>query len=378
MHPLIPYSTSVKTKKSFETWWGQWTDVPYTWRYSKGFRQRKPYNLRTTRQLVLAKTHYGWEACDAWRWGPDNYLFPELIKPVVSAVNKARETLVNALGDSSSFGATATAERRQTFGMITQTVIRCATAAKQVRKLQFGSAAATLGLPYKERTISKRVKRGRRSKVVRVRRMQWAGHREVPKTLANGWLMYSYGVKPLMDDIYNGMDVLQRPLPYNLVRGSGVGTSPVVRQNVTNAFFTYQVQCTVKCSAWVQVRNPNLWLANQMGLVNPAMWALEAIPMSFVVDWFSNLSQVVGACTDFTGLDVLDAWQSYRQTFTETWQRTSFDPNPFAAPAYKKEKVVFDRVPGIPTPRLLFAYERFNWQRGLNAISLLIGFLPRR
>lgn len=108
-----------------------------------------------------------------------------------------------------------------------------------------------------------------------------------------------------------------------------------------------------------------------MGLINPVQWMNEAIPFSFVVDWFSNLSQIISQMTDFVGLDVLDPCTVCVAVGTE--ERVPLQTTTWP---YKKEQTQFERTLSIPTAKLVFAYERFEWRRGLNAISLLVGFLP--
>lgn len=115
----------------------------------------------------------------------------------------------------------------------------------------------------------------------------------------------------------------------------------------------------------VTVNNPNAHLANQLGLLNPIQWINEAIPLSFVVDWFSNLSQVISQLTDFVGLDVIKPITTRRFTGTEGVSHSGGSS--------EKKFFVHKRKLEIPTAKLQFAYERFSWQRGLNAISLLIG-----
>lgn len=304
------------------------------------------------------------------------------------ATNKARASFVQKLGDSSSFGATATAERKETWATVVGILTKCAIAARQVSRMQFVQAAKTLGLPYQERTVrtvryrsrgdgiinrrGKYYTRGRKY-VSRHREMNW-GQGWHYRTAANGWLMWSYGVKPLIQDIYNGMDVLQRPMPESRVRGSGRGKGESTYSAGSTYWvkILYEVSVSVRCSANVRVNNPNLWLCNQLGLVNPVQWINEAIPFSFVVDWFSNLSQVISQLTDFVGLDISDPCQTIVSTCRET--KTNYDV-PYN---YSKRLTVFERELSVPTAKLHFAFERFEWQRGLNAISLLIGFLPKR
>jgi hypothetical protein len=278
--------------------------------------------------------------------------------------NKARERFVNSLGDASSFGATITAEGRETYSMVVGGIVRMAQAARHVKRLELQKAANLLGVPLFERTRKVRV--GKRKTVLR-QEMKWpTTNYWKSKTAANAWLFYSYGVAPLAADIHNGLDVLTRPLPDKRFRGSAKGSAQAFIPNPPYTADSFTGQYSVQISANVRVVNPNLWLANQLGLVNPAQWINEAVPFSFVLDWVSNWSQVISQMTDFSGLEVT------RPITTTVYKHT--DANRLGS----KSIDLFSRSLDIPEAKLQFAYERFGWQRGLNAISLLVGFLPKR
>lgn len=55
-------------------------------------------------------------------------------------------------------------------------------------------------------------------------------------------------------------------------------------------------------STSLQVSNPLTWIANKLGLLNPLVVAWDLVPWSFLANMFSNMGQVMGALTDFSGL----------------------------------------------------------------------------
>lgn len=377
---MLPLEAYWKTEGPVKNFRGK-----VTWmRTVNGYRQKPPYNVDTPVDTYLYELLEGtWYDADSWYWDDNS----DLGGALTAATNKARAKFVSKLGDSSSFGATMTAERKETWATVVTLITRAGLAAKQVSRMDLLGAARTLGLPYRERTVKKYhyrkggdtiryvngkpIRRGRRF-VTRQRQMSWDRGWHY-KTAASGWLMWSYGVKPLMSDIYNGMDVLQRPMPESRVRGSGRATAKELMSWGGPYWGRYQYlfSVSVRCSADVRVNNPNLWLCNQLGLINPVQWLNEAIPFSFVIDWFSNLSQVISQMTDFVGLEITQPLTTRVAKCRETY--TNYDPEY----NFVKEATIFRRVLSIPTAKLQFAYERFEWQRGLNAISLLIGFLPK-
>lgn len=300
----------------------------------------------------------------------------------------------NKLGDHSSFGATLTAELNSTVGTVAGIVLRAVKAARQIRKLDFAGAASTLGLPYRERTITKTRFRKRRKPlqkgegltggavVSRRRVFTLPTGREVTKTLANGWLLYSYGVKPLMGDIYNAVETITRPLEYKEKVTASASVSRPESEMTTEIYrgelyyYHRQLECTLKgkTGALITVGNPNHRILSQMGLTNPVQWVIEAIPFSFVVDWFSNLSEVIGSFSAYEGLIIEDPWTSYLHSFNLKFVVI----NPYDNYVSNPSGVTLIRNLKLPEVRLVFKYERFEPQRALNAISLLIGILPTR
>lgn len=345
----------------------------------QGYRQAKPYNVVTTARSFTARSLAGGWDCRSGPWGDSDLGTFGDAKAIDRAGNKAYERLMNQLGDGSSFGATLTAERKDTASMVTGAVIKAARAARAVKKLDFRTAASTLGLPYLERTVKKRVK-GRNGKVrtYRSRVMRLPTGREVLKTSANGWLLWSYGVKPLVDDINNGMDFLTRDQPdERFAAGARVQTKAGRTERPPWGIYRYDfaADVRVRSGAFIKVTNHDAWLRNRMGLDNPVQWALEGVPFSFVIDWFSNLSSVISSLTDMNGLSVSHGWTSIKdhRVVSENWAYPGISSG-----RVSKEAIIYRRSPGVVSPRLIFAYERPSWQRALNAISLLIGFLPRK
>lgn len=379
MAPLDPYDHVVQFVRPTVCPDGIIRNFGFYRKRKNGFRQRKPYNIPTAYWSEEFRLLSGYSSSFSWNWNANDSI------SVVKAKNQARQRFVNKLGDSSSFGATATAEAKETWGLVVSTITRMATAARHVKRGNLFAAASELGLPYKEKVVNKVKYRyeyiSRRNghgsirvkvkTVVPVIRVDWGTGRSHVKTAASGWLMWSYGVSPLMSDIQNGMDVLTRELPATLVEAHGRSVEEWDYKSYPYSTTRYEAVARVKVQAYVRVNNPNLWLANQLGLINPVQWINEAIPFSFVLDWFSNLSQMISQMTDFAGLEVLDPC-----TVCVVVGKEELVPLLVTTWPYKKQQTQFTRTLSIPKAKLVFAYERFHWRRGLNAISLLVGFLP--
>lgn len=374
---LVPYTKTLSNRNA--------SGRIIRYRIKSGWKQRKPYNTPTSYvSLDSVFTFTGDE--DNVSPGLDASVNlreedQDMFAPTVTAANnRAYERMVAKLGDASSWGATLTAERRDTFGMLCtllETVLR---AANHARKGNLMGVASVLRVPYEEKTVVTVRRRKRKTFRFRRRVIVYPDGRTLTKTAGSAWLLWSYGVSPLMSDMHTTMEILQAPLPMLTIRGGAKVSKNAIYSNGTpGSYFSsskYDFTASVRCAVEVAVTNPDLWLANRLGLVNPVQWINEAIPFSFVVDWFSNLSSIIGSLTDFYGLRLTNPRTT--SIIDTTWtQVQGYPPDERRDYSFKRKYIRFRRVLFIPEPKLQFAYERFSVQRGLNALSLLLGFLPR-
>lgn len=330
----------------------------------RGFNQAFPYNIDSSVYVDVGRTLKGTTDASSWAVTPSDSRF------AVEATNAARSKFVEKLGQSSQFGSTLTTELASSWGTVSGSITNALLAANAVRRGQLLQAGQILG--FSPPIVRKKIARTRRKGRKPIFRLYWQmpGGKLVAKSLGNKWLWYSYGVRPLIDDIHNGMDVLTRPTPseYLEVSATRSGRDGYIGQ-YSNYVWIYK--SSIRIRAKVRVSNPNLWLANQLGLINPVQWFLEGVKLSFVVDWFSNLSQIVNQMTDFAGLEITEPLTISKSSVIDdfsTWPRYSHEI---------KERTIYQRALSIPEARLVFSYERFSWQRGLNAISLLVGCLGK-
>lgn len=333
--------------------------------YKKYQVQKPPYNLR-----LGCRNWYAWASVgtsSSWALNENN-------SPLkVELVNKCRERFVGKLGDTSQIGSTIAAEWRSTTAMLSSRAVQLFRFTNLVRKGKLNAAAAVLNIPGREaRKIHNRArKRGYISDV--------SHGKIIVKDFGSLWLEYSYGWAPTVSDMYNAVQVLERPLPNLTVRARASNTaSSVWKDGWWNSYYTNEEKWDhkVEMIADIRVVNPNLYLSNQLGLTNPAQWLLEGIPFSFVLDWFSNLSQVVSQLTDFVGLHLEQPQTSHLVTYSQYAWFINSDKK--IVVAQNKGFTVLVRSPGIEKAKLRIGYEIPNWKRGLNAISLLTQALGRK
>lgn len=271
------------------------------------------------------------------------YSFPS------GAYNDAYGKFVGAISEQTQWGVNL-AERKQSVDMISKRALQITRFARKLNRLDLVGAAKALGLD--------RVPRGARKK---------------GKGFGNLFLEYHFGWEPLVKDIGGAIDLLQKPYPQGKVKGRGKRTDEWKTHSSSFGYIedhAYRYVSNVTIAAKVAVSNHNLFLASQMGFVNPFSVAWELVPFSFVVDWFTNVGQVLGSMTDFVGVSLQDAYVSIKQETSHVWQTSG----PSYLRGSNSHGVYFRRVPGNPSgPTLeLKPFKGFSVIRGVTAISLLL------
>jgi hypothetical protein len=196
-----------------------------------------------------------------------------------------------------------------------------------------------------------------------------------PKAFGDAFLEVHFGWTPTIKEIYAVTNILQGGVPPVLVKGRATGKwSETVYQNYSPTFgYTQKREHTVKVQliADVSVSDANMFLANQLGLVNPAVVAWELVPFSFVVDWFLPIGNFLGQWTNFVGLNIANP-------ATTSYGIATIDRHEWDLPYYDrrltKTRVLTKRTTGIANPPLMVN----KWQSGVSptraatAISLLL------
>lgn len=212
---------------------------------------------------------------------------------------------------------------------------------------------------------------------------------------ARKYLEYAYGWKPLVDDIYGTVQVLknlgERPL---LLSGSGTSTqqgrfSGGKYSDVSHSAITLTDEIVenvkVHCKIYGRI-DPNhagLRTLNQLGLLNPLAIAWDAMPWSFVVDWFLPIGPVFNAFSAPAGLKFVSGTISVRTSvrgkfehYYDSWRGTSY-PGSYSnatgsmyAECYKR-----NTYGNWPLPRAYFSSDPFTGDRPFKALALMIANL---
>lgn len=136
----------------------------------------------------------------------------------------------------------------------------------------------------------------------------WDGDRKAAHVkAADVFLENQFGWMPLIKDIYAALNLATSVIPDHYVSGRA-GTPISFTQTTSDSNYvyrsTFEGRITVTHSAVVKVANPNIRLANYMGLVNLPGVAWDLVPWSFVVNYFSNTNQMIRSLTADLGLSI--------------------------------------------------------------------------
>jgi hypothetical protein len=355
-----------------------------------GYKQAKPFTLplnyeRNVGTVLLAKSHTTTTGKGP-RWAAAGDLWLQRVPSSlqVSLANSAYAKFRSKVSDRAELGVSF-AEMNDAVSMVSRRAIQLAGFTRRILSRDFKGAAKALNL------------RNPPKKVV--------GNPRI--TLSQAWLEYWLGWAPAVGDIYSAIDVLQSDVPNKRVTAvvySGPQSTVITESQGSNPSAVYpnlsywdlqerhDWQAWLRYSAEVRVTNPNLWLANSLGLVNPLTVALELVPFSFVAEWFWNLGQVVASATDWVGLELTNSFVTRgmkgmsRYKDKTKWKVLNYGYWPPLLQEVQRTDIVMlanhvytRRIVGpIPGPTFaLRPMKLWSWERAATATSLLNVLLGR-
>lgn len=155
------------------------------------------------------------------------------------------------------------------------------------------------------------------------------------KSLADGYLEYRYGWKPLVDSVYGYQEALKKDWAANMRLPTAKGYTPISFHKVDD--FDYGAQATHDCEGGVSVRyNASIsreglddFERNILGAYNPLSVAWEIIPYSFVIDWFVPVGDVLEAYSATAGLTDVKGFTSQWLDYTHHYKGQSQSTDTF-------------------------------------------------
>lgn len=140
---------------------------------------------------------------------------------------------------------------------------------------------------------------------------------------ANQVLETEFGWRPLFQDMYAALyTVCQDGIPPEYVKGRARGIISVKTGHpdplASAGSRTWYGDASSTVASRVNISNPNLWLLNRLGLINPGTVIWDLIPWSFVVNMFLNVNAMINQVTDEIGLSVTDISTTHTSSITMT------------------------------------------------------------
>lgn len=331
-------------KGATERWWER-QSVPYV----------SALPFRFSSSYVLSASNYN-------PYNPDGiwYIPPSSVNNYRSQdlYNEAYEKLMSELGNQSSWG-TNLAEAEQSCSTVERRLLQLGQFAGALRDRNFFGAAKALKSAIIPPGVSAK------------------------KSFADNFLEWHFGWEPAIQDVHDACQTMSKAdFGTRRVMGSASRSVseiyapsdyPSLRRYVASGSARWKV------GAHVRITNDSAYLASQMGLVNPLTVAWDLVPYSFVVDWFANVSQVLGSVTGFVGLTVQLAYNTQVQDVnlqfrgTDPWYNPTTGSTEIYTSSFSQKSFYVERNPGIPGPALaLKPFKGFSPVRGLTAASLLL------
>lgn len=143
------------------------------------------------------------------------------------------------------------------------------------------------------------------------------------KRIANRWLEYQYGLKPLMSDIYGSLEEMSKLLDTGFwiyVRSSTKDeqfSSTYVKFGFPPFWPSYRETHSVysyRTSARYKISRPGLKQLAQIGITNPLLLAWELVPYSFVVDWMIPVGSYLASLDALNGVSDLQVINGMKST----------------------------------------------------------------
>lgn len=305
------------------------------------------------------------------------------------AINKAYGKFVDKVSAQQQW-ANNLVERQKTLDGLVQNVERLTRLARAVRRFDIKGIAIVLDIDVRElqkrhrRSFSKRKRK--KDYATRYRATYESRYRPLGRGVRNAgglWLELHFGWVPLVEDVHAALDSLNRdPNLLAIKAGAQIETSTTTHQGsgVFRGTTVYKTSTGCVMRAHVRIFSSNSSLLADSGLMNPMAILWEAVPFSFVVDWFTNVGQVLSSHSDLFGRELTLASTTVIQERSLAEHSVGYVmdlPGPSTYPNWTSditlESFRMERGIGIAKPVLkLKPLKGFSLIRGVTAVSLLL------
>ncbi len=250
---------------------------------------------------------------------------------------KVNAKLLSQLNQSKTNLGVTIAEAHKTAAMVVKTASRLARAYKSLLRVDIAGFSNALGITLTRRQVQRINTKayGLKAKLPFVwTRHPFTGQRirtkvgkvqesDVRNFAAQTWLEFTYGWKPLLNDLYTTAEASAKVMMDRHLEARSATASTTLNQTVVvDRFFenkrnvyTATRQVFYKAEVYYKLDGQPSF-ANVFGLQNPLTIAWELVPFSFVVDWFLPVGNFLESLTATNGLIFLNGWFSKRIVYT--------------------------------------------------------------
>lgn len=193
--------------------------------------------------------------------------------------------------DKASLGITLL-ESRKSYQMIASRARQLASAFQAFKRLDFRRVNRVLGVETSYKPVVRRYKDG-------------------TVNFASTWLEYTFGFVPLYQDIWSACNVLQQD--FAAFKHKATVRDVVYFNHPWDGGSAYggTGRLVYYYGANLRINNPNLLLANQLGLANPAYVLWDKVAFSFVVDWVLPVGKFLRSLSNNFGLTIEHAYHGW-------------------------------------------------------------------
>lgn len=235
--------------------------------------------------------------------------------PAQKAISRLIEQVKLAKADA----YTSLAEFNKTAAHVAHTATRLHKAISSLRKGHFGDFAKAIGVSYTTRDV-----RYFKNRYYRFKTSKTSNKSRFDDFMADTWLEYQYGWRPLLMDVHNMAEAaadatVERSKKVRAVRARAHTERSQNQDVVSNQF---RKICHSTSRRWIEYGiyyslPSNISFAQAFGLTNPMLVAWEVVPFSFVADWFLPIGDAISALSAYHGLQFRDGYVSRRDTYDD-------------------------------------------------------------
>jgi len=238
------------------------------------------------------------------------------ISVIDNALHKAKYRLFDRMRGEGTNIANIIAERKQTIQLIGDTIMRIVWVIKDLKRGDITSATRRLFGDSQQGNKIARKLRG--------------------KDIANQWIGLQYGWLPLVDDVYELVNLTHQrtssavyvfhesAVSWNYT-APGTNSSLQTKPNGVQYYRPYEKQRNWCRQKYMIRARPDMTYAAPaaLGLTNPLVPLWEVVPWSFVVDWFLPVGTYLEQLTADHGWYFLDGCLSTHQNYSWVQDHTS-------------------------------------------------------